>query len=338
MAAKKAAAEKEQKAKSTGDAVLDAIRAKHGSESVIRLGSHEFQKVDCTSSGALSLDMALGGGYARGRIVEVFGVESSGKTTLALHAVAEVQRLGEQAAFIDAEHALDPRYAAALGVDLDSLLFSQPTSGGEEALDLVESIAKTGDVSLIVVDSVAALTPLKELEEDMAQLNPGGQARMMSKALRKLCSVLSSKRCTAIFINQLRMKIGVMYGNPETTPGGQALKYYASQRLDVRRREHIKEGEDAVGNKIAVKVVKNKVAPPFQEADLTIRWGVGVDRAADLLDAAVAAGVVEKAGSWFSFGDTKLAQGANSAAAKLGGEPELWESVHAATRAKLGIV
>lgn len=336
MAAKKATAEKESKAKGTGDPVLDAIRTKHGAEALIRLGSHQFQRVECTPSGALSLDMALGGGYARGRIIEVFGVESSGKTTLALHAAAEVQKLGEQAAFIDAEHALDPRYAAALGVDLDRLLFAQPTNGGEEALDLVQSIAATGDVSLIVIDSVAALTPLAELEEDMAKQQVGVQARMMSKALRKLCSVLSKNRCTAIFINQLRMKIGVMYGNPETTPGGQALKYYASQRLDVRRREHVKEDENAVGNKIAVKVVKNKVAPPFQEASLTVRWGHGVDRADDLLCAAVAAGVIDKAGSWFSFGDTKLAQGANSAAARLA-EPDLWAVVDTATRTKLGL-
>lgn len=336
MAAKKAPAPSEKKAKSTGDTVLDAIHEKHGSESLIRLGTHVFQKVEKTSSGALSLDLALGGGYARGRIIEIFGVESSGKTTLALHSVAEVQRLGEQAAFIDAEHAMDPQYAKALGVDLDALLFSQPQSG-EQALDLAQSIAETGDVSLIVIDSVAALTPLAEIEGDMAQQHVGVQARMMSKALRKLCSVLNQKRCTAIFINQLRMKIGVMYGNPETTPGGNALKYYASQRLDVRRREHVKEGDDAIGNKIAVKVVKNKVAPPFQEAGLTIRWGLGVDRAADLLDAAVAAGVVDKSGSWYSFGGEKLAQGTNSAAAKLAGDDALSGEIDGATRAKLGM-
>ena len=353
MVAKKATAPKEAKAKGTGDPVLSAIHEKHGAEALIRLGSHAFQRVETTPSGALSLDQALGGGYARGRIVEIFGVESSGKTTLALHSVVEVQRLGEhvdlrpdrarrmrlgeQAAFIDAEHALDPEYAKALGVSLNDLLFSQPQSG-EQALDLAQSIAETGDVSLIVIDSVAALTPLAEIEGDMSQQHVGVQARMMSKALRKLCSVLNSKRCTAIFINQLRMKIGVMYGNPETTPGGNALKFYASQRLDVRRREHVKEGEDAVGNKIAVKVVKNKIAPPFQEAGLTIRWGAGVDRFADLLDASVAAGVVDKSGSWFSFGDVKLAQGANSAAAKLAGDSALADEVDRATRAKLGIM
>jgi recombination protein RecA len=338
MAAKKAAKEESApKAKGTGDSVLDAVRGKHGAESMVRLGAHQFQHVEKTPSGSLALDMALGGGYPRGRIIEVFGVESSGKTTLALHAIAEVQRLGEQAAFIDAEHALDPEYAKALGVDIAQLLFAQPQSG-EEALDVAESLASTGEVSLIVIDSVAALTPLAEIEGDMAQQHVGVQARMMSKALRKLCSVLNRKRCTAIFINQLRMKIGVMYGNPEVTPGGNALKYYASQRLDVRRREHVKEGDDAIGNKVEVKVVKNKVAPPFQAAGLTIRWGVGVDRPADLLDAAVASGVVDKAGSWYSFGDVKLAQGTNSAAAKLGMDPELWAAVNAATREKLGLV
>jgi recombination protein RecA len=336
MAAKKQAAET-PKAKPSGDSVLDAVRAKHGADSLIRLGTHVFQRVETTPSGALTLDLALGGGYARGRIVEAFGVESSGKTTLALHAVAEVQRLGEQAAFIDAEHALDPQYAKALGVDLDQLLFSQPQSG-EEALDLAISLAETGDVSLIVVDSVAALTPLAEQEADMSSSQVGVQARMMSKGLRKLCAILNTKRCTCLFINQLRMKIGVMYGNPETTPGGNALKFYASQRLDVRRREHVKEGEDAVGNKIAVKVVKNKIAPPFQEASLTIRWGTGVDRVADLLDAAVGSGVVEKAGSWYSFGETKLAQGANSTVAKIAAEPALCDAIEKATREKLKLV
>lgn len=260
-----------------------------------------------------------------------FVVHNSGKTTLALHAIAEVQRLDEAAAFIDAEHALDTQYAEALGVDLARLYLSQPDSG-EQALDIVETFVQTGDVSLVVIDSVAALTPLCELEGAMGDQHVGAQARLMSRALRKLASIANKKRCTLIFLNQIRMKIGVMYGNPETTPGGNALKFYSSQRLQCGRRAHIKSGEEAVGNHINVKVVKNKVAVPFQEADLSIVWGKGVDRYADLLEAAVATGVVTKAGAWYSVGERKLAQGANTAALRLAEDAELHAQVYADTR------
>lgn len=263
-----------------------------------------------------------------------FVVHNSGKTTLALHAVAEVQRIDEQAAFIDAEHALDTQYAEALGVNLAQLYLSQPDSG-EQALDIVETLINTGDISLIVIDSVAALTPLVELEGAMGDQHVGAQARLMSRALRKLASIANKKRCTLIFLNQIRMKIGVMYGNPETTPGGNALKFYASQRLQCGRRAHIKSGEEAVGNHVSVKVVKNKVAPPFQEADLSIIWGRGVDRASDLLEAAVGTGAVTKAGAWYSVGERKLAQGANTAALRLTEDAELYASVYAATRTAL---
>jgi recombination protein RecA len=329
MAAKRKAA--------SSDAVLSAVHEKHGQDSVIRLGAGVFESVEKTSSGSLALDRALGGGYARGRIIETFGVESSGKTTLALHAIAEIQRIDEQAAFIDAEHALDPQYAKALGVDVDRLLFAQPQSG-EQALDIVGSLAETGEVSLIVIDSVAALTPLAEMEGDMAQQHVGVQARMMSKALRKLCSVANQKRCTLLFLNQIRMKIGVMYGNPETTPGGNALKFFASQRLDVRRREHVKEGDKAVANRVAIKVVKNKVAPPFGEAALTIRWGHGIDKAADVLEVAVELGTVVKAGNWYKWGEQNIGQGLQNTAVALAAAPELLVEIERSTREKAGIV
>lgn len=317
--------------------MLDAVREKHGDESISRLTDRAFQKIEATSSGSLCLDHALGcGGYPRGRIVELFGQESSGKTTLALHGIAEVQRLKEQAAFIDAEHAIDPKYAEQLGVKLDELLLSQPQSG-EQALDIVETLIKTGDVSFIVIDSVAALTPLVELEGEMGQQHVGAQARLMSRALRKLCGEASRKRCTLLFLNQIRMKIGVMYGNPETTPGGNALKFYSSVRLQCGRRAHLKEGEEAVGNKISVKVVKNKTAPPFKEAELSIIWGTGIDRAGDLLEAAVNTGVVTKAGAHYSYDGTRLAQGFNSAAQKLIGDKALRSAVYAKTRAALGL-
>ncbi len=330
-------AEKKPKLVRTGDAVLDAVREAHGEESVILLdGSSMRNDLEKTSSGSLALDYALGGGYPRGRIVEIFGVESSGKTTLALHAIAEIQRLGERGAFVDAEHAIDPTYAEKLGVRLKDLLLSQPNSG-EQAIDIVETLAKTGDVSLIVIDSVAALTPQAEQEGDMEQQHMGLHARLMSKAMRKLCAVASQKKCTLLFLNQIRMKIGVLYGNPEVTTGGNALKYYASQRMQCGRREHVKEGELSIGNKILIKVVKNKVAPPFQEAGLTIRWGHGIDRAADLLEAAEAAGVVLKSGAWYSYGGTRLGQGFNTAAKALITSKELRVKVYAETRKALGM-
>ena len=307
---------------------LKAIEKEFGKGAVMRLGEMPKQQVDVIPTGSLALDLALGiGGIPRGRIVEIYGPESGGKTTLALTIIAQAQRRGGVAAFVDAEHALDPLYAQRLGVQVEDLLVSQPDTG-EQALEIVELLARSGAVDVIVVDSVAALVPRAEIEGDREGEHVGLQARLMSQALRKLTAVLAKSNTAAIFINQVREKVGVTYGNPETTPGGRALKFYASVRLDVRKSgQPIKVGNEAVGVKVRVKVVKNKLAPPFREAELEIYFGRGLDPVADLVNVAVAAGVIEKAGSWFSYGELRLGQGKEKAAEALRERPELLEEL-----------
>ena len=310
------------------DAVMSQIRKEFGEMSIIRLGSKEVKDIPVISTGALSLDMALGvGGLPRGRIVECYGQESSGKTTLALHVVANAQKAGGVAAFIDAEHALDPTYAKKIGVDLDNLLVSQPNSG-EEALTICEQLCKSGALDVIVVDSVAALTPQAEIDGNMGDSHMGLQARLMSQAMRKLTGVLAQTKTLCIFTNQVREKIGVMFGNPETTPGGKALKFYASCRLQVQRIGAIKNtAGQVVGNRTRVKVVKNKVAPPFTEAEFDILYTCGISYEGSVLDAALARGIVEKRGSWLSFGDTQLAQGSLATIEFLRSNPEVTEKI-----------
>ena len=310
------------------DAVMSQIRKEFGEMSIIRLGSKEVKEIPVISTGALSLDMALGvGGLPRGRIVECYGQESSGKTTLALHVVANAQKAGGVAAFIDAEHALDPTYAKKIGVDLDNLLVSQPNSG-EEALTICEQLCKSGALDVIVVDSVAALTPQAEIDGNMGDSHMGLQARLMSQAMRTLTGVLAQTKTLCIFTNQVREKIGVMFGNPETTPGGKALKFYASCRLQVQRIGAIKNtGGQVVGNRTRVKVVKNKVAPPFTEAEFDILYTCGISYEGSVLDAALSRGIVEKRGSWLSFGDTQLAQGSLATIEFLRSNPEVTEKI-----------
>ncbi len=310
------------------DAALTEIRKQFGDMAVMRLGEHDFRQVPVIPTGALSLDMALGvGGLPRGRIVECYGQESSGKTTLALHVVANAQKAGGVAAFIDAEHALDPAYAKRIGVDIDNLIVAQPTSG-EEALTICEQLAKSGAVDVVVVDSVAALTPLAEIEGNMGDSHMGLQARLMSQAMRKMTSVLSNSKTLCIFTNQVREKIGVMFGNPETTPGGKALKFYASCRLQVQRIGAIKNSSgQVVGNRTRVKVVKNKVAPPFTEAEFDILYSCGISYEGSVLDAALARGIVEKRGSWLSFGDTQLAQGSLATIEFLKANPDITQKI-----------
>ena len=314
---------------------LAQIDKSFGKGTVMRLGDKPEMNVAAIPTGSLALDAALGiGGVPKGRIIEIYGPESSGKTTLALHILAEAQKQGGEVAFVDAEHALDPVYAAALGVDTDNLLVSQPDTG-EQALEITDALVRSGAVDVVVVDSVAALVPKQEIEGEMGDTFVGLQARLMSQALRKLAGTINKTNCVVIFINQLRMKIGVMYGNPETTTGGNALKFYASVRLDVRRTEAIKEGGNVVGNKTRVKVVKNKVAPPFKEAYFDIMYGQGISKWGELVDMAVQMDIVQKSGSWFSMGDERIGQGSNSVKEYLMNNPEIAEQVEAQVRENL---
>ncbi len=301
---------------------LDQIEKQFGKGSIMKLGEAQVVKVDCYPTGAISLDLALGGGIPRGRIIEIYGPESSGKTTLTLHAIAEVQRSGGTAAFIDAEHALDPSYAKRIGVDVENLLLSQPDNG-EQALEIVETLVRSSAVDLIVVDSVAALVPRAEIEGDMGDSLPGLQARLMSQALRKLTGIVNKSNATVVFINQIRMKIGVMFGNPETTTGGNALKFYASVRMDIRRIGQIKQGESVIGNRTRVKVVKNKIAPPFREAEFDIMYNEGISKSGDVLDQAVIHNIVEKSGAWFAYGEGKIGQGREAAKTYLNEHPDV---------------
>ncbi len=311
------------------------IEKNFGKGTVMRLGARPDMNVDAIPTGSLALDAALGiGGVPKGRIIEIYGPESSGKTTLALHILAEAQKMGGEVAFVDAEHALDPVYAAALGVDTDNMLVSQPDTG-EQALEITDALVRSGAVDAVVVDSVAALVPKQEIEGEMGDTFVGLQARLMSQALRKLAGTIAKTNCVVIFINQLRMKIGVMYGNPETTTGGNALKFYASVRLDVRRVESIKEGGDVVGNKTRVKVVKNKVAPPFREAYFDIMYGEGISKWGELVDLAVQMDIVQKSGSWFSMGDERIGQGKDSVKTYLQANADIAEQVEAQVREKL---
>ena len=320
------------------DTALSQIERQFGKGTVMRLGDQGKVAVDVIPSGSLALDAALGvGGYPRGRVIEVYGPESSGKTTLALHAVAEAQRLGGQAAFVDAEHALDPTYAENLGVDVENLLVSQPDSG-EQALEVVDMLTRSGALDIIVVDSVAALTPKAELEGDMGDSHMGLQARLMSQALRKLTGSISRSQTTIIFINQIRMKIGVMFGNPETTTGGNALKFYASVRLDVRRIGSIKKGDEILGNDTRVKVVKNKVAPPFKKAEFSIMYGEGVSHAGEVLDMGVQYGLINKSGAWYAKDNEKIGQGRDNAIRFLKEHPEMLDEVELGVRKALGLI
>src|SRR5690554_4414812 len=295
------------------EAALAQIDRAFGKGSAMKLGQKEAMQVEAVSTGSLGLDIALGvGGLPRGRVIEIYGPESSGKTTLALHCIAEAQKIGGTAAFVDAEHALDPVYARKLGVDIDELIVSQPDTG-EQALEIVDTLVRSNAIDVLVIDSVAALVPRAEIEGEMGDSHVGLQARLMSQSLRKLTGSISRSRCMVIFINQLRMKIGVMYGNPETTTGGNALKFYASVRLDIRRTGQIKDREDIVGNATRVKVVKNKVAPPFKQVEFDIMYGQGVSKIGEILDLGVKAGVVEKSGSWYSYGDERIGQGRENA-------------------------
>ncbi len=316
------------------EAALSQIDRAFGKGSVMRLGSKSKIEVEAVSTGSLGLDIALGiGGLPKGRIVEIYGPESSGKTTLALHVVAEVQKAGGTAAFVDAEHALDPQYARKLGVNLDELLVSQPDTG-EQALESTDTLGRSTAVDIIVLDSVAALTPRAEIEGEMGDSLPGLQARLMSQALRKLTASISKAGTLVIFINQIRMKIGVMYGSPETTTGGNALKFYASVRLDIRRTGSIKVRDEILGNNVRVKVVKNKVAPPFREVEFDIMYGEGISKLGEIIDLGVKAGVIDKAGSWFSYGDQRIGQGRDNVREFLKGNPDIAGSIEKAVRAK----
>ena len=313
---------------------LAKIEKDFGKGAIMRLGETEIPKVEAISTGCLTLDVALGiGGIPKGRIIEIYGPESSGKTTVALHCVAEVQKEGGTAAFVDAEHALDPVYASKLGVNLDDLYISQPDSG-EQALEITETLIRSGAIDIIVIDSVAALTPQAELDGDMGDSHVGMQARLMSQALRKITAASSKSKCTIIFINQLREKIGVMYGNPETTTGGKALKFYASVRIEIRKADTLKDGSDIVGNHVKAKVVKNKVAPPFKVAEFDIMYGTGISNMGCVLDLAVENGFVQKSGSWFGYNDEKIGQGRDKAMDFLKSNPEIFKELDAKIREK----
>lgn len=313
---------------------LAKIEKNFGKGAIMRLGETEIPKVEAISTGCLTLDVALGiGGIPKGRIIEIYGPESSGKTTVALHCVAEVQKEGGTAAFVDAEHALDPVYASKLGVNLDDLYISQPDSG-EQALEITETLIRSGAIDIIVIDSVAALTPQAELDGDMGDSHVGMQARLMSQALRKITAASSKSKCTIIFINQLREKIGVMYGNPETTTGGKALKFYSSVRIEIRKADTLKDGSDIVGNHVKAKVVKNKVAPPFKVAEFDIMYGTGISNMGCVLDLAVENGFVQKSGSWFSYNDEKIGQGRDKAMEFLKSNPDVYKELDAKIREK----
>lgn len=303
------------------DLAVSQISKQFGDGSIMKLGDAYKINVETSPSGTLSLDLALGGGYPRGRIIEIYGPESSGKTTLALHAVAEIQKAGGTAAFIDAEHALDPQYAGRLGVNINDLLVSQPDNG-EQALEIVETLVRSNAVDVIVLDSVAALVPQAEIDGDMGDSLPGLQARLMSQALRKLTGIINKSKATVIFINQIRMKIGVMFGNPETTTGGNALKFYASQRLDIRRIGQIKQGDDVIGNRVRVKIVKNKIAPPFRQAEFDIMYNEGISTTGDVLDLAVMHDIVQKSGAFYKYNDETIGQGREAAKKYLKDNPD----------------
>ena len=313
---------------------MEQIEKQFGTGAIMKLGEHNHAKVDFIPAGSLSLDLALGGGYPKGRIIEVYGPESSGKTTLTLHAIAECQKKGGTAAFIDAEHALDPVYARRLGVDTSNLLISQPDNG-EQALEIAETLVRSNAVDLIVIDSVAALVPQAEIEGEMGDSHMGLQARLMSQALRKLTGIINKSKATVVFINQIRMKIGVMFGNPETTTGGNALKFYASLRMDIRRTGQIKSGEEVIGYRAKVKVVKNKVAPPFKIAEFDVMHNEGISKTGDVLDLAVLHSVVGKSGAWFDYKDSKIGQGREATKQYLKEHPDILAEIEAAVREKV---
>jgi len=320
------------------DAALSQIEKQFGKGSIMRLGAFDTgERIPVISTGSIALDIALGtGGVPRGRVVELFGPESSGKTTLALHIIAEAQKAGGIAAFIDAEHALDASYSRALGVDIDNLLLSQPDTG-EQALEITETLVRSGAIDCIVIDSVAALVPRAEIDGEMGDQHMGLQARLMSQALRKLTGTVSKSRTTVIFINQIRMKIGVMFGNPETTTGGNALKFYSSVRLDIRKVSSLKEGDDMIGNRVRVRVVKNKVAPPFKDAEFDILFGKGINYEGELLDLGTAHGLIQKSGTWFSYGEERMGQGRENARGFLLNNPEIKEKLKVAILEKVGL-
>lgn len=312
---------------------IDKLEKTYGKGSIMKLGDQAVENVEAIPTGSIALDVALGvGGFPRGRIIEVYGPESSGKTTLAIHAIAEVQKQGGIAAFIDAEHAFDQFYAQKLGVDIENLLISQPDNG-EQALEIADNLIRSGAIDLIVIDSVAALTPKAEIEGEMGDSRMGLQARLMSQALRKLTGTINRTGCTCIFINQLREKIGVMFGNPETTTGGNALKFYSSVRIDIRRSSQIKTADEVIGNRVKVKVVKNKVAPPFRKAEFDIMYGEGISRVGEVIDIGVELGVIKKSGSWFSYGETKLGQGRDAVKSLLLDNPDLMEELEVQIKA-----